>query len=137
MQQQVQMRQISKSSLHHAANVLCSNALARSFFSFLLPLNVELPLSLSLPLPSYLQLIARLLARRCACATLSCCCCCCCCTSEKGRRPSLLAGQHTALGTKMQTVASKMMKRIQNQEERLLSAFQLLAGSDLLHSFPY
>lgn len=34
MQQQVQMRQISKSSLHHAANVLCSNALALFFFIF-------------------------------------------------------------------------------------------------------
>lgn len=72
------------------------------------------------PLLTHLQLIARLIARRCACATLSCCCCCCwCCTSQKGRRPSLLAGQHTALGTRMYTVASKMLKRITNLEEPL------------------
>lgn len=136
MQQQVQMRQISKSSLHHAANVLCSNALALFFFIFATVKRGATP-PLPLPLcPSYLQLIARLLARRCACATLSCCCCCCC-TSQKGRRPSLLAGQHTALGTKMQTVASKIVKRVLNQKERLPSAFHSFGGSYLFRSFLY
>lgn len=49
MQQQVQMRQISKSSLHHAANVLCSNALALFFFIFATVKRGATPLHLPPP----------------------------------------------------------------------------------------